>query len=155
VGLIEALTHPSQQVKRLLEMAVTWEDVPPDTVLIPARPYRTMRHLDAMEIDDLVKAYGDGATVYELAKQFGIHRSTVGKHLQACGVDTTPPALRPEDVAAAAELYCSGLSLARVGSKFGVAASTVREHLIAAGLTMRERHGGRCRSSVGESKKPT
>jgi hypothetical protein len=43
--------------------------------------------------------------VSELAKRLGIHRSTIGKHLRARGIDTTPPGLQPDDVPAALELY--------------------------------------------------
>ena len=40
----------------------------------------------------------DGATVYTLAKQFGITRQTVGQHLRARGVETRRLVLRPADV---------------------------------------------------------
>jgi DNA-binding transcriptional ArsR family regulator len=141
--VVEALTHPSRRVRRLMDMAVTWADTVPDNVPIPAQTYRIMRQLRPAEIDDLVKAYAGGASVYELAKQFGIHRSTVGQHLRARGVDTTPIPLQPDEVVEAAELYRSGWSLARIGGKFDVAASTVRNYLLAAGVATREQRGGR------------
>ncbi len=64
--------------------------------------------------------YLAGATVFELAAQFGIHRSTVGQHLRSRGIDTTPPGLRPDDVPIAAELYREGWSLLqRISKRFG------------------------------------
>jgi transposase-like protein len=96
-----------------------------------------MRQLRPHELDELEATYRAGATVYQLAEQFGIERRTVGKHLRAHGVDTTPPALRPDDVLRAVELYREGWSLARIGQKFGAAADTVRKRLIEAGVRMR------------------
>ena len=115
VDLFSALSHPCRGAKRLLELARDWpaESQPcqPQEQVQP-QLLRTARQLPAAELDHLVAAYHGGATVYELARQFGIHRTTVGKHLRARGVDTTPLALVPGDVPAAAELYRHGWSLA-------------------------------------------
>ncbi len=102
------------------------------------RPTRTARQLAAPDLDRLVRTYRDGATVYELAGQFGIHRTTVGKHLRARGVDTTPPGLAPEDIPAAAELYRQGWSLARIAERYDATAGTVRTRLLEVGVWMRE-----------------
>lgn len=75
--------------------------------------------------------------MYQLAARFGIHRSTVGQHLRARGVDTTPPGLDPDQLARAIRLYESGLPLSAVATKLSVPQSTVREHLLAAGVAMR------------------
>ncbi|HEX5120074.1 MAG TPA: hypothetical protein VFW65_33210 [Pseudonocardiaceae bacterium] len=96
-----------------------------------------MRQLRPQELDKLEAQYRAGATVYQLAEQFGINRVTVGKHLRRRGVDTTPPGLHPDDVPQAVELYRQGWSLARIGEKFGTTASTARSRLIEAGVGMR------------------
>ena len=98
MDLFSALSHPCRGAKRLLELARDWP-----AELQPCQPQgqvqpqllRTARQLPAADLDHLVAAYHDGATVYELARQFGIHRTTVGKHLRARGVDTTPLGLVP------------------------------------------------------------
>jgi hypothetical protein len=138
VGLIGALSHPSPQVKRLLELA----DEPPTAVTSPRATLlsqdRSARHLTEHEIDQLVVAYQAGATVYQLAAQFHIHRTTVGKHLRAKGIDTRPAAFEPDDLQTAAELYSSGWSLAKIAGKYQVATETVRALLIEAGTEMRK-----------------
>lgn len=104
---------------------------------------RTSRRLRPAEVDELVAAYRSGATIRELAAQFGVHRATVGQHLAAQGVDTQPPALHPDDVPAAADLYRAGWSLARIAEKFGTTDDTVWRRLREVGVEMRPRRGGR------------
>jgi len=140
VDLFSALSHPCRRAKRLLELARDWpaESQPcqPQEQVQP-QLLRTARQLSAAELDRLVVAYYDGATVYELARQFGIHRTTVGKHLRARWVDTTPLGLVPGDVPAAAELYRHGWSLARIAEKYGTTAGTVRTRLLEVGVRIR------------------
>lgn len=100
--------------------------------------YRIAKQLTSDELEALVAAYQAGSTVYELGAQFGINRETVGKHLRACGVDTTPPGLRPEDVPTAARLYGTGQSLAIIAERFGTTANTVRNRLMEIGVVMRK-----------------
>lgn len=152
MSLLGALSHPCYRVQRLLALGKDWSaDPDPAASRARPRPPRTARQLAAPDLDRLVAAYRDGVTVYELARRFGIHRSTVGKHLQARGVDTTPPGLAPEDVPVAAELYRQGWSLAKIAGKFGTTASTVRTRLLEVDVRMRAPwEGGSCyRSSRG------
>ncbi len=100
-----------------------------------------MRQLRPDEVDELVAAYGDGATTQELAVRFSVHRATVGQHLAARGIDTKSPGLHPDDVPAAADLYRSGWSLARIAKKFGTTDDTVRARLLEVGVRMRDPHG--------------
>lgn len=100
-----------------------------------------MRQLRAVEIDELMERYTAGATVYELAAQFGVSRATVGRHLRSRGIDTTPPGLHPTDVPAAAELYLAGWPLARVATKFGTTANTVRARLVEVDVAIRDTQG--------------
>lgn len=99
-----------------------------------------------MEVDELVVAYQAGATVYELAAKFGIHRNTVGDHLRARGINTQPPALTAEETRGAADLYRSGQSLAKIATKYGISPHGVSNHLRTAGVLLRSRGGshGRC-----------
>ncbi len=107
-----------------------------------ARKLRTARQLPSAEVHQLVIDYQAGATVYELAKLYGISRGIVGKHLRSRGIDTKPPGLHPDDVPTAADLYeSSGWSLARIAEKFGTTANTVRARLLEAGVVMRDERG--------------
>jgi DNA-binding NarL/FixJ family response regulator len=136
-GVIEALANPSRPVRRLLKMAEAWPTGLPDAPQPVA--YQTARQLRPAEVDELVKAYEKGETTQELGKRFGVYRATVGRHLRARGVDTTPPALTPEKVQEAARLYREGWTLARIANRYGVGANTVRTHLMASGVKMRPR----------------
>ncbi|MFD2464307.1 helix-turn-helix domain-containing protein [Amycolatopsis samaneae] len=140
VGLIEALKNPCYRVRRLLDLAKAWPEQQ-KLVVDHDTPTRTARQLEVDDIDRLVAAYAKGATVHELAERFGIHRSTVGRHLRARGVDTVPPGLCPADVPAAVELYRSGWTYAQIADKFDVGESTVRDHLHRAGVPKAERYG--------------
>ncbi|MGH7510945.1 MAG: helix-turn-helix domain containing protein [Gemmatimonadales bacterium] len=124
-------------------MAEGWRDAPSSAARHRKRhqAVRTFRQLRPPEIDALVMAYETGATVYELATEFGINRVTVGKHLRSRGVDTKPPGLASGDVPAAAELYRQGWSLARIAERYNTTANTVRVRLIEVGVAMRDTHG--------------
>jgi hypothetical protein len=140
VGVTEALANPSFQVRRLLNMAEKWPDQQ-DSSQPPTTQCRTARQLRPEEIDELVTAYTAGETVYELAHRTGIHRSTIGKHLRARGVDTTPPGLHPNDVPAAVELYRAGWTHVQIAEQFGVGQTTIRGLLHAAGVPKTEPYG--------------
>ena len=78
----------------------------------------------------------------ELGGLFGINAKTVGKHLRARGIDTTPPGLAPEHVPTAIHLYeDQGWSLARIADRFGTTSNTVWRRLLEAGVTMRDPQG--------------
>jgi lambda repressor-like predicted transcriptional regulator len=103
------------------------------------RPLRQLvRKLANEEVSRLVEAYQAGATVYELAEEFKIHRTTVSLHLERAGVTMRRLGLSEEQIAAAILLYQQGWSLARLGDKFGVGAETMRTTLRKAGVRRRE-----------------
>ena len=61
----------------------------------------------------LVEQYQAGATVYELAERFKIHRVTVSEHLHRQGVRMRRRSLEEWQIDEAAQLYEQGWSLAR------------------------------------------
>ena len=92
----------------------------------------------------MVAAYLLGHTVNDLARKFGVHRTTVLAHL------TRREAKRPEaplakwdddTLASAARLYGEGSSLSDVGERFGVHASTIANRFQHAGVRIRPRRG--------------
>jgi hypothetical protein len=92
-------------------------------------------------VDKLVEAFQAGASVRELAGRFGVHRDTVGRHLEARGMNTRRLLLAPEAIQEARNLYRSGATLEELAAKYGVSDTTIRTHLLRSGVTMRP--GGR------------
>ncbi len=101
------------------------------------------RRLSPTDIDDLLEAYRAGATINQLAVEFGIHRTTVAGHLDRHGVPRhgEQTAWDDETLKAAAEMYAAGLSLASVAERFGIDAQTVAKRFRRAGVPVRPRRG--------------
>ncbi|TWP33607.1 ArsR family transcriptional regulator [Leekyejoonella antrihumi] len=93
------------------------------------------------QLDRLVTAYERGATIYDLADQFKINRSTISRHLKRNGVVMRRQSPSRAEVDHMVQLYESGLSLVRVGKRVGCDAATVRAHLISRGVQTRDSHG--------------
>jgi DNA invertase Pin-like site-specific DNA recombinase len=125
-----------------LELGARWPKGLAEHATYEPTSYRTARPISTAEVNELVRAWEAGLGVVKIAAQFGIHRQTVGRHLQARGIDTTEK-LSPEAIVEAAELYEMGWSLARLGDKFGISDGTIRRKLLEVGMTMRKRKGGR------------
>lgn len=136
VGAAEALANPVLPVRRLLAMGTTWPDAPPTEHA--SRPHRTARQLRPAEIDELAAAFQAGTSITELADQYGIYRVTVGRHLRARGLDTSPPpALTGAQVITAGRLYSAGWKLSELAKHFKVGDETVRRYLVDAKVEMR------------------
>jgi hypothetical protein len=93
------------------------------------------------EIDALVADYGAGAGVGHLATKYGIHRATVGKHLDERSIARRTSGLAPADIPKAAQLYREGWSLARIAERYGTTDKTVWARLREVGVQMRDTHG--------------
>lgn len=85
--------------------------------------------------------YADGATVRELAQEFGCHKQTVAQHLRARGVELGYRIAQPEDVEQFIQLYASGLSLVKVAERTGFSEKTVMNRLREEGVQLRDVHG--------------
>lgn len=103
-------------------------------------PRGTARQLSADEVAELVAGYQAGASVYALAGQFKVHRTTVASHLHTAGVSMRHQGLDEDQIDEAVRLYADGLSLAKIGNKLGVVGDTVRAALLRRGLQMRSPH---------------
>lgn len=140
VGDVEVYTHPSRPVQRLLKLAERWPDLPEPCHVEPTR-HRSARQLRPAEVDALVEGYRSGATVRQLATQFGIARSTVGRHLELRGIDTRQLLLTAEMVHEAGRLYGEGATLEHLAAFYGVSDTTIRTYLLRSGVQLRP--GGR------------
>lgn len=89
----------------------------------------------------LVYGYEAGASISELAAQFGIHRTTVTQHLHRNHVTMRRRGLGNRQIDQAVGMYQRGNSLARIGAHLDVHAETVRQALRARGVELREPWG--------------
>jgi IS30 family transposase len=102
---------------------------------------KTQNRLTDTEIDQAIAGYQAGATLRQLAAQFGVSRHTVGKHLKARGIQLRLSSLTSAEVQEAIRLYRQGLSLARVGERLGRDDSLIHLTLKRAGIQCRDNHG--------------
>jgi transposase-like protein len=145
VGATVRLSQHAEQILPLLERAKEQPEVP-----TAPRPnaFEPSRRLTDSQIQDLARRYIAGASVAELSRDLGLHRSTVYVRLERAGIRLRPrEALSPSQAARAAVLYEGGASLVAVGREFGVDAQTVRNHLAKAGIEIRKRRGWPRRTS--------
>ena len=101
------------------------------------RSVRRLRRLSEPEVDQLVERYQNGCSVHILARDFGIHRTTVSAQLKTRGVWKAPRRLTETEATEAVRRYEQGWSLVRVAEHFGVSSDTVHRALKRAGVTMR------------------
>jgi hypothetical protein len=110
---------------------------------IPAPRLEARRavRLSAIQVGRLAERYQSGATVYDLAAEFGIRRDTVAQRLKKAGVTLQPQSPTSTDVDEMARLYATGLPLAAVGRRLGFDAETIRQHLLAYAVRTRDAPG--------------
>jgi transposase-like protein len=133
VGALHALSNPAPAFNRLCGLGLESPLVPVEPTSLPPPG---ARHLQTREVEAILRAYEAGEPVVQIARRFGIHRSTFYVRLERAGVHLRPrEALTPAKVREAAELYNRGSSFAQVGRMLGVHAQTVRNHLAKAGVT--------------------
>ena len=105
-----------------------------------ATPARAL-WLNPQQVGRLVERYREGSTVYDLASEFGVARTTVSKQLKAAGVNLRCGPLSEAEIARATELYLTGVSLVAVGAQLGRHHSGIWRALKAAGIPRRDFHG--------------
>jgi DNA invertase Pin-like site-specific DNA recombinase len=99
------------------------------------------RRLTKAQLTEMAARYEEGATVYELAAEFGCHRTTVAERLKKAGISMRGQSPTPEVIDSMVRLYASGLSLLEVGKQFGFSANTVRKCLQELRFQARDTHG--------------
>ncbi|MDO8645372.1 MAG: helix-turn-helix domain-containing protein [Candidatus Planktophila sp.] len=85
--------------------------------------------------------YQAGATVYQLAQEFGISRQTVSGRLKKVGAKMRGRSPDNELIDSMVGLYESGYSLAAVGNRVGTSPRTVHRYNRLRGVQMRDSHG--------------
>lgn len=108
------------------------------------RSYKPNRKLTPEEVQKLVAQYEAGASIANLAREFGMHTQTVDAHLKRQGVRKHGVfKLSPEQVDEVAKLYCDGWSTIEIAKEFGVATNTVSRGLVRARVKLRSSVDGR------------
>lgn len=98
------------------------------------------RRLTDTEIDALVARYQNGSTIDVLAREFGLHRTTVMDHLERQRVPRrSPRKLTDELVRSSARRYTSGETLAEIAEHLHVSPTTLTRELRLDGITIRPR----------------
>ena len=118
------------------------------TLVVPQRrEAKRAIQLSTEQVARLVEGYQSGATVYELATQFGINRRTVSVHLKRQGITTRFQSPTEQDVDRMVRLYQTGLSMVAVGRQLGFAPRTVQRQIKARGVQARDTHGRKVSST--------
>jgi DNA-binding CsgD family transcriptional regulator len=93
------------------------------------------------QVSELTAAANDGVRLSELARRYGVDRSTVVDHLNRPATVRRSPALSEAEVEEAVRRYEAGMSFREVGQVFGAHASKVRQYIARAGVKPRGRSG--------------
>ena len=97
------------------------------------------KRLDDAELSAFQARYREGATVEMLAREFGVHRTTVMAFTKRLDLHRPIRALSDSQIQQAAALYRSGEALAEVAKRYGVGVETMRTALLAVGQELRPR----------------
>lgn len=97
----------------------------PEVAKPESRHYQRNRRLSADNVARLVTGYESGSTVYDLGREFNIHRKTAAELLRRQGVVLTYRKLTDDQLVEAERLHADGWSFVRLGEHFGVNQSTV------------------------------
>lgn len=113
--------------------ALVLDDDPPEVV-------QHQHRLKSEEVKLPITRYEEGATTYQLAKEFHCHRTTVSVHLDRGGVVKRTKGMAEAEIDEAVSDYERGHSLATVGLRFGFHASTIQAALRQRGIRIRDPH---------------
>jgi transposase-like protein len=114
-----------------------------DTPPSPEPPHQVQRRLTPTDVDDISASYVSGSSIDELARSYGVNRTTIIKHLDNQGVPRRRVVRKMTDalVAEAAARYRDGHSLAAVADQFNVDTRTLGREFRKAGIAIRPRPG--------------
>jgi AraC-like DNA-binding protein len=97
------------------------------------------KRLDEAELSAFQARYREGATVEMLAREFGVHRTTVMAFTKRLNLHRPIRAMSETQVQQAATMYSEGEPLAVVAKRYGVGVETMRTALLVFGQELRPR----------------
>ena len=98
-----------------------------------APPEGFRRHIKVLagdEIEKLVEGYRSGKTVYELGREFGIHRTTVGIILRRQGLAPVRRSACEQHRDEIMRLRNEGVSYRRIGERYGLSDTAIRDFVM-------------------------
>ena len=122
--------HASTPVNTDIDPAITDQSYNPDYIVKSIK--QQQKTLTEYEIQSIIQKYQNGASSYDLAKEFGCHRRTITDTLKRNGVEVShQAATKPELVKRIIELYAEMKTPKEVGAIAGIneGISVVQEHL--------------------------
>ncbi|MDQ2973442.1 MAG: helix-turn-helix domain-containing protein [bacterium] len=134
--MVELLHRYSKQEKLLRDLS-SLLNAPSVQQRLPLEPKQHQNHLDKSQQLKVVESYRSGNSVYEIARQFLITRTTASAILKRHDIKLRYKVLSLEDIQNAKRLYESGASLQVVADFVKVDPSTIRKVLLGAGLQTR------------------
>ena len=105
------------------------------------RMIQQQKRLNAKQIARLVEGYNSGKSVYELAEQFGCHRTTVSRQLKLQGVNVTISKFDSLDADNVTSMYAKQRTLKEISDKYCVGPQVVARCLRENGVKIRGRWG--------------
>ena len=82
------------------------------------------------EIQQVCQRYSEGASIYELADEFGCHRGTISRHLKQQGIKVSNKVTdRPELLERVLQMYADGTHAKDIASKIGISPKSVSKIL--------------------------
>jgi hypothetical protein len=101
------------------------------------------RRLTPSDANEICASYINGTSIDEIARTYGVHRTTIMTHLDRRGVPRRRIVRKLTDdlVADAAVMYRDGQSLVTVADAFNVDTRTLAREFRKAGLPIRPRRG--------------
>jgi DNA-directed RNA polymerase specialized sigma24 family protein len=98
---------------------------------------QSQRRLKPEQVYQLIAEYQAGDSMLQLAKRWGLHRTTVAEHLHRAGVAVRQRGIAAERLGEAIKLYADGWSCKRLAEHFDCDDETVRQTLQRAGVKLR------------------
>lgn len=137
VGLVERYSNNSTGVRTLRQLA----NLKPSRAAVASRPTpRRARRLTDAEKLCFVEGYKRGEQIADLARQLGVHRTTLDTLVARLKLNRVDPNEVSAKVRRSlAEKYRAGESLAVLGEEYGFSANKVQRLLVSMGEPIRPR----------------
>lgn len=137
VGLVQRYSNNSTGVANLRQLA----NLKPGRVAVASRPVpRRARRLNDAEKMAFVEGYKRGELVADLARHFGVHRTTLDMLVARLELSRVDPNEVPAKIRdSLVEKYQAGESLAVLGEEYGFSANKVQRLLVSIGEPIRPR----------------
>lgn len=120
--------HGSTPVNTDIDPAVTDQSYNPDYIVKSIK--QQQKTLSELEVQTIIELYQQGASSYDLAKQFDCHRRTISDTLKRNGIEVSHQASKkPGLVKKVIELYAEMKTPKEVGAIVGINKGTVRQIL--------------------------